>query len=510
MTTDRSSSSLKLFSLVRNVVLTVAVWELLSFDTQPFQQQWTGASAARGMSLMTRDLKAWVDEAYQAYQAVGAMSHISVFSAMHLEYLATLTPSNPVYCYNSSFCCGRWDVDADPWWIHHPDWQVVPDVEDITDVGFCFAPIQNLDHKQTMQQLHLQQWGVDIGERNANVSLQELSSIIPESYNFTDSTNNTNAINCSNLVTTVPISSGYGASMSFLYGTFWFAFTQHLPFQIIKRGPWMYATANVNHSWAYCPDQDASCLYLPLSPCSRYRAEQPKQTRRANQRDHLQAMQWLWMRDYMARPNQGFRQALTKLQEPYVPLLKDSNCIALHVRRGDAGVPRKPFRRYAAIQEYLDLLPNQTANSKRTIFLLTDDASTIDELQQYHLNVSNPKFHWIYTNKTRNRGTEQGFDRHVPAASDGPEELLWITAELELAGRHCTTLLHGISGYAGQLLDRMRFYAGSAHHNNLTNYYLDTSAPFEEIQKYRGKVRQRESYLLDNIQSFYTNTTAEA
>ncbi|CAB9518929.1 expressed unknown protein [Seminavis robusta] len=518
-----SSTGMKVFRLVRNFVVSVAIWESITFDTKPFKDQWaelytntstitTSTSTLNTNQISLKDL----------LPTVLVKKEVEEFSVTHLDSINTLTPSHPVHCYHHALCCGKWDVNADEWWTHHPQWfKTKQDNLQLAKIGFCFAPTQNQDHLAFLQELHQLQWGIDIQSQQSTTSLQQLASVIPESYNFTD-------VNCSNPVTAVPISSGYGASLSHIYKSFWYAFTSQQPFLLIKRGPWMYATKDVNHTWAYCPTRDFGCLYLPLSPCSRERPQdmhKPHMSRRPNQKDPLQAMQWLWLRDYMTRPNQKFQHELAKLQEPYIPLLQNSHCIALHVRRGDSGVPRQPFRRYAAIQEYLDILPPKAITrqnkKKPTIFLLTDDATTIDELYQYHINVTtHPQFHWIYTQKLRNRATELGFEMHIPVSSDGPQELLWITAELNLAAQYCTALLHGTSGYADQLYDRMQFYAGEKNNNSnknnqnnnqnnnqLQRYYLDTTVRKHQIQQYRGKIKERENVLLQSMADFYANRT---
>ena len=209
--------------------------------------------------------------------------------------------ASPVYCYNVSFCCGRWNVDADRWWIHHPHWVVA--LED-PKVGFCWTPTQDHDKQDFLRQLHQLQWGVDITDHVAvavAVAGQELeATTTSESFSSLSSWKNHSTegvTNCSNLVTTVPISSGYGASLRFLFSSFWYAYTHQRPFQIIQRGPWMYAMAGNfdNHTWADCPDHDVSCLYLPISPCSRYnQTPQPKMEQRPDPNKIVQVMQWLW------------------------------------------------------------------------------------------------------------------------------------------------------------------------------------------------------------------------
>jgi hypothetical protein len=356
------------------------------------------------------------------------------------------------------------------------------------------GPTPDVAKRDFLLRLHKLQWGDSNSKSNSN------------------SSTSTTTVNCSNLITTVPISSGYGASLGFLYSTFWFAYTRGYPFQVVKRGPWMYALATSydNYTWADCPDRDASCVYLPVSPCSRFHpATQPKPKRRPNPDDPIQVLEGLWLRDYLIRPNQGFRHAIATLKQPYIQQLQQEGCIALHVRRSDAGVPQRPFRRYAAIQEYLDLLPNTALNTTTTIFLLTDDASAIDELQQHFLNNLNSPFKWVYTNKTRNRGTEKGFDGHIPVDSHGPQELLWITVEHELAAAYCKTLVHGMSGYANILWDKMMLVAGTHGRKGLTKYYLDTKVEKDQVAEYQGKPNfgNREAHLMGKVHAFYANQT---
>ena len=78
-------------------------------------------------------------------------------------------------------------------------------------------------------------------------------------------------------------------------------------------------------------------------------------------------------------------------------------------------MPKRPYRRYAAVQEYLDVGQVEGGD---TIFLLTDDQTTIDEINTYHKN----EYNWVYLNKTRHRGMEGGWEGHVPSG-DGPFEV---------------------------------------------------------------------------------------
>ena len=114
-------------------------------------------------------------------------------------------------------------------------------------------------------------------------------------------------------------------------------------------------------------------------------------------------------------------------------------CTTMHVRRGDAGFPRQPYRRYAAVQEYLDAASVAEGSN---VFLLTDDNSTIEEIHKHH-----PDYNWIYLDRPRNKGVEGGWEGHIPSGK--PEfEVLTIFTEIGLASQ-CEKLVQGNSGRSG-------------------------------------------------------------
>lgn len=470
--------------LARKVIVLVAVCHLLSLNSKTV----TNLQSWGNLSEVQRSMEAvWSD--YLLDNNGGATTSSSSSSI----------PS-PVQCVNTTYCCGRWDVNADDWWQHRPHWGVVQQ----DDTTFCFAPFKNPNRTAMLRGLHWTQWNVDITDPQLTESVDAVAKPLPGPPDYETAY----TVNCSNLCTVQPISSGYGASLGHLSSTFWYAFTRHIPFQVAKRGPWLYAVTSDTNHWAYCEDQDHSCLFMPLSPCSRIQPPQEKIGRRPNKDNHTQVLQSLWLKNYMIRPKQAMRHQLYVLGRPYHEKLQNG-CIALHVRRSDAGVPRAPFRRYAAVQEYLDLLPPPPpAGPKPTVFLLTDDATTIDEIQKHHSD--NSPYNWVYTDKNRNRGVEKGFDGHVPTQSDGPTELLYIEVEQELAAQYCRSFVHGRSGYANTLADRM-IMAGMPPENH---YQLDVSLPKEEVTKYHGRPwQEREQHLLQQVEEFYQkrkiNTTQQ-
>ena len=140
-----------------------------------------------------------------------------------------------------------------------------------------------------------------------------------------------------------------------------------------------------------------------------------------------------WQRQYMMRPKHVMRIELYKMKQILnLPL----PCVTMHVRRGDAGFPRAPYRRYAAVQEYLDAADVEEGAN---IFLLTDDNSTIEEINEHH-----PNYKWFYLDRPRNRGVDGGWEGHIPSGK--PEfEVLTILTEFSLASQ-CEKLVQGDSG----------------------------------------------------------------
>lgn len=81
--------------------------------------------------------------------------------------------------------------------------------------------------------------------------------------------------------------------------------------------------------------------------------------------------------------------------------------------------------------------------------LLTDDASTIEEVEKYHAT----KYNWIYLKRERFRGTSGGFSKHIPSG-DEALEVVTIMAEVKLASQ-CTKLVAGHSGFVTTITDAM-------------------------------------------------------
>ena len=411
---------------------------------------------------LTRDLKALIN---------------SLDDDEHSLDVSLINEGNPVLCHNRTSCCGIWNVDADSWWIHHPQWEVVSENKDI----FCFSPMQDTEKRLFLEQLHWTQWQVNVSSTEAQ-TIQTLQAPIPKGYNYT--------VNCSDMRASVNINSGYGATIAFLLQSFWEAHTQQKPFQTIQQWPWLYANDDANSTWINCTVHDQSCFYLPISPCSRENTNQERYQARPNTTNSTQMKQWLWVEEYLTRPNQKTRQEMQRLRQPLEDQLQ-SGTLCMHVRRGDAGTPQPPFRRYASVQEYLDLV-NPEPNT--TIFLMSDDASTVDEVQKYHSS----KFNWVYTDKIRVRGVERGFNNHIPEGSSGPDELAYITLEQGLAATYCDAFVFGNSGYAQTLLEKMKLKG-----NEVRQYVLETRISSNEVTEFSGKPKEREAHLMKQVNAIY-------
>ncbi|CAB9511758.1 expressed unknown protein [Seminavis robusta] len=363
-----------------------------------------------------------------------------------------LEAANQLVTCNQEQCCGTWEVDADPWWIHHPTWEI--SLENQTH--FCFAPIPNAKWREFLQQVHDRQW---------------------------------HSSNCSGVEKTVEVNSGFGSSIAWMVNSFWHAHKNKVPFQIIHGNrQWLYA-AKDNSSWAYCQSEDTRCYYLPVSRCSR------RETIRGEHHDarprdkHEKELHYL-LKKYLTRPNQKFRQKIYEMRQS---IHMKYPCTTIHVRRSDAGVPTTPFRRYAAVQEYVDAGSLKEGDN---VFLMTDDESTIDEIKKHLPN----NYNWMYFERQRNRGVANGFDGHIPSQDHGLE-MVAIASELQLAST-CEKMVFGVSGFMASLMDDLDI-SGKSY----TKHFVDTEVSKQEARKWKADTEGRIVKFLDDIEEVYRNKT---
>ena len=145
--------------------------------------------------------------------------------------------------------------------------------------------------------------------------------------------------------------------------------------------------------------------------------------------------------------------------------------------------------------EYIDkanIQPNDT------IVLLSDDISTIEEVERYHAD----KYHWIYLKRRRFRGTEGGINNHLPSG-DPASEVVAIMAEVKLASQ-CSKLVTGTSGFVTAIKDALEVAGTSYKH-----YTVQTRVKKDDIQKdKRLDAKVRAQRLWDEIEAKNNMTMA--
>jgi hypothetical protein len=98
---------------------------------------------------------------------------------------------------------------------------------------------------------------------------------------------------------------------------------------------------------------------------------------------------------------------------------------------------------------YIEYIDKAKIQPNDTIVLLSDDISTIEEVEKYHAK----KYHWIYLKRKRFRGTEGGINNHIPTG-DPALEVITIMAEVKLAAQ-CHKLVTGTSGFVTAIQDAL-------------------------------------------------------
>lgn len=335
-------------------------------------------------------------------------------------------------------CCFLWDgPNTDEWWTHHPDWEV--GAENTTH--YCYSKIKDPARAKFLQKVYQVQWHG----------------------------------NCSEDVQQRIVNAGYGASVETIVEAFYATMKSYRfqrPFQMTKPRPdfvWLYTT-NDNSSCAYCNTTDMNCYVLPLSKCppvyGRPNDRFPKENDKQNEAE------FSWLHGYTNRLRLLVRKQVFDTLKHKYPKAK-LPCTVMHIRRGDVGLWGGPWRRYAAVAEYIEKGQVQKGEN---IVLLTDDDTTIEEIKKYH----SWDYNWIYSDRPRQTGTRKGFNSHI--ASNVPAlDYVAILAELKLASQ-CHKFVYGYSGFARIIVEALR-EAGT----NFTEYYLDTTISNEEAKAQGGQ-----------------------
>lgn len=257
-----------------------------------------------------------------------------------LSFLASELPE--IHDTVLSFC-REWDdnnFDVDNWWVHHPEWEEGP--SNITH--YCMQRIEDGDRVDFLRKVYNVEWHG----------------------------------NCSRAKQQYMVNSGYGASFTTILKPFYsgmLASNFEEPFQMTRHwdgAVWLFSTKD-NSSWAYCETHDMNCYLLPLSKCKPvYNGDAsgngvPNYRQDSFARVTPDNTQYSWLRRYMNRYKKIVRKQVTDTLHKEYPKA-NLPCTAMHVRRGDAGLPRPPFRRYAAVSEYIEAGNIQPGDS---IVLLT-------------------------------------------------------------------------------------------------------------------------------------------
>jgi hypothetical protein len=440
----------------------------------PFQADvWPGAAAAgrQGSASHGED----------AASAAVAGPNASLLPPEGVSLPVTYDPVPATATAKGSRCfCVPWDVDSDDWWRQHgAEWNVDSSNENATHT--CYVR-RSAAQEQPFRRMYQVQFGSD-RSNNTNCTLRKMWS------------------------------DGFASDLRNLMDGLVQALHTGVPFTP-DATPWHYAALQ-DHSRPACSSDQApphlrndvtpSCFFLPLSNCVNRRdiVKDRGIVEYANGRPpsfvkngHL--LQFIlrprqWVRRQVFLRSHGLRQQLSKaLQDNDADAAgtaaagrRSSNrallpgCTVVHVRRGDVvlGNSRSTSRRaYRPLADYL--LHVRT----RTVLLLTDDADAIEESQQPLF----ANYTFVYWNRTRYRGSEGGWEEHLPSR-DPLEEMAVLLATFDVVPL-CHALVHTASNF-GQLLYALMVHGASSRHRiptksgGVRRVNLDALPPQQQKQK---------------------------
>jgi hypothetical protein len=255
--------------------------------------------------------------------------------------------------------------------------------------------------------------------------------------------------NCSNVMSQILSNSGFSANVGLNSKSFISANRHNETFVNVKKDLdrfWRYTDwPNGSH---VCPSVDMDCYFLPLSNCKGNLGQ--KDDMHGEKSFNVNGGRNTWIRVYMLRPQQWIRKRIYNLRKTLAPI--QLPCTVMHVRRTDAVLEQnwRKNRNYFPLSDYVERVPS----NHKSIILLTDDQSAIDEAHEFYSNRT-----WIYINRTRHRGTQGGYNGHIPSGNP-IHEVTVILAEMQLAA-NCQHLVHTKSGFRELLLQQMQIKHGS-------------------------------------------------
>ena len=386
---------------------------------------------------------------------------------------------------SSTSFCALWSVNVDDWWTHHPTWELTQQ----NTTHQCFRRIPNEQQRQLYQRLY---------------AIQFPSSSCPHST--------------TSILTKHCTGSGWGVDVSHMVDGLQLALAQSVLVRILTPLPWQYAGGcpRADASCYFLPfsicDAEPREALPPgqRSPTIRYqqpwRGFAPREVFMSDQQldngddddddiakeDSAIAMDWTvpWLLQYATRAQTWLRHRVVQatmehlvgpppppsssnqqqqLQQPLTP------CIVMHVRRADVVLHGKFSRRYHAIREYVHALEQHyydwwNNSTHHNILLLTDDANAIQEarteyppnpeFKQNNHNHNNNNIQWFYLDRPRHQADEGGWENQIPSG-DAVTDVVMLLAGVELAARHCHTLVHSKSNLADYLYASMLLAAAA-------------------------------------------------
>lgn len=359
------------------------------------------------------------------------LSTVSAVSAVSSH--TGISTSQEAMDTNTSMCL-PWNVDTDEWWLHNVEWE--EDYQNNNDTHYCYKKIQNTSQAELLKHLYDVQW---------NRECTNETSFYKEMW-----------------------SSGFGADMSNVVDGLFSALARNQPFQIFRRGPWPYASAN---GVSTCERMDMYCYFLQMSRCQvrdEMRSESFYQGR------NMETEEYITLFNYATRSQGWLRREVYDFLHERGPNLTHP-FMAIHVRRGDVVLHARHSRRYHAIREYIEAAQKRNLSYSH-VLILTDDDNALGEARQEYPNIT-----WMHIDRPRFKGYEGGWENPLPSKTPKVETVA-VLAAFKLI-QSASTFVYS-SSTLGSLL------AGEARRSNaavLVN--LDEGLSGLEIRNFSNFVR---------------------
>ena len=377
-----------------------------------------------------------------------------------------------------------WDEDAtvfdvDEWWTHHPDWRIVSE----TGEHYCFAKFpepRGAFFRNLYKNQFLHDGNINITADDDGMDIYQRTQLPPARRN------------CSHVFRYPQVTSGVGAMLGGQMQALYMAQKLQRPFQMSlrrTRAHWKYVGLsaaqllvkgkNQTPHWSWCPTVGLDCFILPISNCPH--VYDPDLIDNLQYAPGPRAPDYRGYVQYLLRFQHKVRWRLRRYMDEHDGHIHNhhrhnilANCTAFHIRRGDAGLPGPPYRRYPSLLEYIHA---GHVRPDEPIVLLTDDVTTIQEAQQFY-----PDYTWIYMNRTRSNMTYDGWGSHIHNDDDDPgKEIIAMWSEVRAAA-HCRKFVHAKSAFVMALM--AEYYLSERELPEM--FIVDTNVPKQEVMEYPG------------------------